>query len=177
LAQLLRADRAVARAPRARHQPRHGQRRGRLRALRQPPAPCLPRRPPAHRRTPLPQLRRPALHRRRGTPARPARARCPRVPAAALRAAASGAAKYPLAPRAPRAPATAQEPAMTQTPPDRLSNDPRSPHYDEAALGRGVGIRFNGEERTNVEEYCVSEGWIRVAVGRALDRRGNPMTM
>ena len=66
---------------------------------------------------------------------------------------------------------------MTQTPPDRLSNDPRSPHYDEAVLGRGIGIRFNGEERTNVEEYCVSEGWIRVAVGRALDRRGNPMTM
>lgn len=66
---------------------------------------------------------------------------------------------------------------MTDTPPDRLSNDPRSPHYDETALGRGVGIRFNGEERTNVEEYCVSEGWIRVAVGRALDRRGNPMTM
>ncbi len=66
---------------------------------------------------------------------------------------------------------------MTQTPPDRLSNDPRSPHYDEAMLARGIGIRFNGEERTNVEEYCVSEGWIRVAVGRALDRRGNPMTM
>ena len=66
---------------------------------------------------------------------------------------------------------------MTQTPPDRLSNDPRSPYYDEATLGRGIGIRFNGEERTNVEEYCVSEGWIRVAVGRALDRRGNPMTM
>lgn len=64
-----------------------------------------------------------------------------------------------------------------QTPPDRLSNDPRSPHYDEAVLGRGVGIRFKGEERTNVEEYCVSEGWIRVAVGKALDRRGNPMTM
>ena len=66
---------------------------------------------------------------------------------------------------------------MTQTPPDRLSNDPRSPHYDEAVLNRGIGIRFNGEERTTVEEYCVSEGWIRVAVGRALDRRGNPMTM
>lgn len=64
-----------------------------------------------------------------------------------------------------------------QTPPDRLSNDPRSPWYDEAALGRGIGIRFKGEERNNVEEYCVSEGWIRVAVGRALDRRGNPMTM
>jgi hypothetical protein len=66
---------------------------------------------------------------------------------------------------------------MTDTPPDRLSNDPRSPHHDDAAMQRGVGIRFNGEERTNVEEYCVSEGWIRVAVGRALDRRGNPMTM
>ncbi len=66
---------------------------------------------------------------------------------------------------------------MSQTPPDRLSNDPRSPHYDEAVMARGVGIRFNGAERTNVEEYCVSEGWIRVAVGRALDRRGNPMTM
>ncbi|MEN1942151.1 DUF3297 family protein [Luteimonas sp. MJ246] len=67
---------------------------------------------------------------------------------------------------------------MTQTtPPDRLSNDPRSPHYDEEAMQRGIGIRFNGDERTNVEEYCISEGWIRVAVGRALDRRGNPMTM
>ncbi|WP_132998843.1 DUF3297 family protein [Luteimonas arsenica] len=66
---------------------------------------------------------------------------------------------------------------MNDTPPDRLSNDPRSPHYDEAAMARGVGIRFKGEERNNVEEYCVSEGWIRVAVGKALDRRGNPMTM
>ena len=66
---------------------------------------------------------------------------------------------------------------MTDTPPDRLSNDPRSPHFDEAAMNRGVGIRFNGEERNNVEEYCVSEGWIRVAVGKALDRRGQPMTL
>ena len=66
---------------------------------------------------------------------------------------------------------------MTETPPDRLSNDPRSPHYDEALLARGVGIRFNGVERTNVEEYCISEGWIRVAAGRALDRRGQPITM
>lgn len=65
---------------------------------------------------------------------------------------------------------------MTDTPPDRLSNDPRSPHYDDAALNRGVGIRFNGEERNNVEEYCISEGWIRVAAGKALDRRGRPMT-
>jgi len=66
---------------------------------------------------------------------------------------------------------------MTRTLPDRLSLDPRSPHHDAALLERGVGIRFNGRERTNVEEYCISEGWIRVVAGRALDRRGNPMTM
>lgn len=66
---------------------------------------------------------------------------------------------------------------MTDTPPDRLATDPRSPYHDPALLERGIGIRFNGEERTNVEEYCVSEGWVRVAAGRALDRRGNPMTM
>ena len=66
---------------------------------------------------------------------------------------------------------------MTDTLPDRLSTDPRSPHYDADLLERGVGIRFNGEERTNIEEYCVSEGWVRVAVAKALDRRGHPMTM
>lgn len=66
---------------------------------------------------------------------------------------------------------------MADLPPDRLSNDPRSPFHDATLLARGVGIRFNGQERTNVEEYCVSEGWVRVAVGRALDRRGNAMTM
>lgn len=67
--------------------------------------------------------------------------------------------------------------AMTDTLPDRLSNDPHSPHYDEALLARGIGVRFNGVDRNNVEEYCVSEGWVRVAAGRALDRRGQPMTM
>jgi len=61
--------------------------------------------------------------------------------------------------------------------PDRLSNDPRSPFHDEALLARGIGIRFNGKERHDVEEYCVSEGWIRVALGKALDRRGQPLTM
>jgi len=61
--------------------------------------------------------------------------------------------------------------------PDRLSNDPRSPHHDAALLERGVGIRFNGVEKFNVEEYCVSEGWIRVSAGAARDRRGNPMTI
>jgi len=66
---------------------------------------------------------------------------------------------------------------VTDAPPDHLSNDPKSPHYDEAALARGVGIRFKGAEKTNVEEYCVSEGWIRVALGKSVDRRGNPLTM
>jgi hypothetical protein len=66
---------------------------------------------------------------------------------------------------------------MTETPPDHLSNDPRSPHYDAASLKRGVGIRFNGIEKTNVEEYCVSEGWIRTAVGKTVDRHGVPLTI
>ena len=63
------------------------------------------------------------------------------------------------------------------TPPDRLSNDPRSPHFNAEALVRDVGIRFKGVEKSNVEEYCVSEGWVRVAAGKALDRYGNPMTI
>ena len=66
---------------------------------------------------------------------------------------------------------------MSNELPDRLSLDPRSPHHEAALLERGVGIRFNGSERTNVEEYCISEGWIRVVAGKSLDRRGNPMTM
>jgi hypothetical protein len=63
------------------------------------------------------------------------------------------------------------------TPPDRLSNDPRSPFYRPELLERGIGIRCNGQERHNVEEYCISEGWIRIPVGRSLDRRGQPMTL
>ena len=66
---------------------------------------------------------------------------------------------------------------MSDTPPDRLCSDPASKFYDEALLARGVGVRFNGQEKTNVEEYCVSEGWVRLAVGKALDRRGKPITM
>ena len=61
--------------------------------------------------------------------------------------------------------------------PDRLSSDPRSPFYNEALLTRGVGVRFKGIERTNVEEYCVSEGWVRVAVGNTRDRFGQPLTL
>ena len=66
---------------------------------------------------------------------------------------------------------------MSDTPPDRLSVNPSSPFYDEALLARGVGIRFKGQEKTNVDEYCVSEGWVRLTVGKTLDRRGDPMTM
>jgi hypothetical protein len=66
---------------------------------------------------------------------------------------------------------------MTDTPPDRLSNDPNSPYFDAAALERGIGVRFKGVEKTNVEEYCVSEGWVRLSVGKAKDRFGNPMTL
>ena len=61
--------------------------------------------------------------------------------------------------------------------PDRLCNDPRSPFYNEELMEKGVGIRFNGVEKTNVEEYCVSEGWVKVAAGKSRDRYGNPMTM
>ncbi|MBN9248288.1 MAG: DUF3297 family protein [Hyphomicrobium sp.] len=61
--------------------------------------------------------------------------------------------------------------------PDRLSNDPKSPFFNDDILKRDIGIRFNGVEKTNVEEYCVSEGWIRVAAGNAKDRAGRPMTL
>ena len=63
------------------------------------------------------------------------------------------------------------------TPPDRLSVNPASPHYDEEALARGVGVRFKGVEKTNVDEYCVSEGWVRLSVGKTVDRKGNAMTV
>jgi hypothetical protein len=62
-------------------------------------------------------------------------------------------------------------------PPNHLSADPGSPFYDEELLRRGVGIRFNGVETTNVHEYNVDEGWVRVEVPTARDRRGNPMTI
>ena len=61
--------------------------------------------------------------------------------------------------------------------PDRLSVDPASPYYNAEILSRDVGIRFKGIEKTNVEEYCVSEGWIRVPAGKAKDRYGNPLTI
>ena len=66
---------------------------------------------------------------------------------------------------------------MSDTPPNRLCINPKSPFYDAALLERGIGIRFNGAEKNNVEEYCVSEGWVRLAVGKTLDRKGNAMTI
>jgi hypothetical protein len=67
--------------------------------------------------------------------------------------------------------------AKTGTPPDRLAADPSSPYYDAAAMARGVGVRFKGQEKTNVEEYCVSEGWVRLGVGKKTDRHGKPLTI
>jgi len=67
--------------------------------------------------------------------------------------------------------------STTDTPPDRLSVNPKSPHYDAELLERGVGVRFKGVERTNVEEYCVSEGWVRMSVGATKDRKGDPLTV
>jgi hypothetical protein len=61
--------------------------------------------------------------------------------------------------------------------PDRLCIDPSSRYHDEKLLARNIGIRFNGVERTNVEEYCISEGWIRVAIGKTVDRHGKPLTV
>ena len=66
---------------------------------------------------------------------------------------------------------------MTTEFPDRLSVNPRSPHYDATLLERSIGIRLSGLEYTNVEEYCISEGWIRVALGKTLDRKGQPLTV
>ena len=67
--------------------------------------------------------------------------------------------------------------AMNDQFPDRLSVDPNSPYYNADILARDVGIRFKGVEKTNVEEYCISEGWVRVTAGNAKDRYGNPLTI
>ena len=69
----------------------------------------------------------------------------------------------------------AETPAARPPLPDRLSVDPRSPHYVAAIFEHDVGIRFNGKERHDVEEYCISEGWVRVPAGKTLDRHGKPL--
>lgn len=65
----------------------------------------------------------------------------------------------------------------SDVPPDRLAISPRSPFFDADLLGRGIGIRFKGVEKNNVEEYCISEGWIRVQAGKTMDRKGQPLTL
>lgn len=66
---------------------------------------------------------------------------------------------------------------MTDQPPDRLSTNPKSPFYDADMLARNVGVRFKGVDKTNVDEYCVSESWVRLAVGNTRDRKGDPLTV
>jgi hypothetical protein len=84
--------------------------------------------------------------------------------------------EIPQAEAAPtdEAPAAA---APAETPPDRLATNPKSPFFQPELLARGIGIRFNGQEKHNVDEYCVSEGWVKLAVGKSLDRKGNAMTI
>ncbi len=77
----------------------------------------------------------------------------------------------------PEGPSEGPHDGMPTTIPDRLSVNPKSPFYNQAVLDRDVGIRFNGTEKTNVEEYCVSEGWVRLSAGNAKDRFGNAMTV
>ncbi|MFO6419066.1 DUF3297 family protein [Hylemonella sp. W303a] len=77
------------------------------------------------------------------------------------------------APNETQAGSQATHPAL----PDRLSIDPRSPHHVAAVFERDVGIRFNGKERHDVEEYCISEGWIKVPAGKTLDRKGQPLLL
>ena len=67
--------------------------------------------------------------------------------------------------------------AGPDVPPDRLAIDPSNPHFNGEVLQRGVGIRFKGSQRTNIEEYCISEGWVRVQAGKTLDRKGRPLTI
>ena len=66
---------------------------------------------------------------------------------------------------------------MTDTPPDHLSIDPSSPHFNGDVLSRGIGVRFKDRERKDVEEYSISQGWIRVQTGKTVDRRGKPLTI
>jgi hypothetical protein len=83
----------------------------------------------------------------------------------------------PESPEMDAAADAADAPTAVETPPDHVATNPRSPFYAPELLARGIGIRFNGQEKTNVDEYCVSEGWVKLAVGKSLDRKGNAMTI
>ena len=80
--------------------------------------------------------------------------------------------RLPMSDDTPQAP-----PVGSDVPPDRLAINPRSPHFDMEVLKRGIGIRFKDRVRTDVEEYCISEGWVRVAAGKTRDRHGQPLTI
>lgn len=69
------------------------------------------------------------------------------------------------------------EETSNDTPPDHLSIDPRSEHFEADKLQRGVGIKFKDRQRTDIEEYCISEGWVRVQAGKTVDRKGRPLTI
>ena len=71
----------------------------------------------------------------------------------------------------------AKTPDASDVPPDRLSVNPRNAHFDQEVLQRGVGIRFKGSQRRDIEEYSISEGWVRVQAGKTMDRKGNPLTI
>ena len=73
--------------------------------------------------------------------------------------------------------AAAKTPDANDFPPDRLSVNPRNEHFDQDVLQRGVGIRFKGNQRRDIEEYSISEGWVRVQAGKTMDRKGNPLTI
>jgi hypothetical protein len=66
---------------------------------------------------------------------------------------------------------TSQHPSL----PDPLSVDPRSPHYVAAVFEHDIGIRLNGKERKDVEEYCISEGWVKMPAGKTIDRSGHSL--
>ena len=78
-------------------------------------------------------------------------------------------------------PHEAPDPAATSSspdvPPDHIAVDPRSAHFDGEKLQRGVGIRFKGSVRRDVEEYCISEGWVKVQAGKTMDRHGRPLLL
>ena len=75
------------------------------------------------------------------------------------------------------APEATPEPTGADIPPDRLSIHHLSPYFDTEKLQRGIGIRFKGTVRTNIDEYCISEGWVRVQAGKTMDRKGQPLTL
>ncbi len=80
-------------------------------------------------------------------------------------------------PETPETKGATETTSGADVPPDHISVNPRSKWFDGEKLQRGIGIRFKGTERTNIEEYCISEGWVKVQAGKTMDRKGNPLTI